>query len=1036
MKTMPGLMFRSMLIGTLLSAISSATRANDGVLDPTCGNGGKVTADVYGSTSQQANAAARQADGKIVVAGFLFGATQDFLLGRYNTDGSLDASFGSGGVVTTDFCGKNDQALAVAIQSDGKIVAAGFAAGCGGRQNFALARYYTDGSLDASFGNGGKVTTDFFNRTDNANAVLIQSDGKIVAAGFAANPNAGGANQFALARYNSNGSLDAGFGAGGKVTTGIMGLDDEAFAVAIQPGGKIVAGGFTRIGGANNDFALVRYSGTDGSLDASFGTGGIRITDFAGGDDEIRALAVQGNGQIVAGGLSLSSGSNYDFALARYNAGDGSLDSSFGTGGKVTTDFAGASDQIGALAIQSDGKLLAAGYAGNAAGNLDMALARYNPTDGSLDPGFGTGGKVLTDFAGSTDRADAIVLLGSGQLVAAGFATNAATGRDVALARYDSSGSLDMTFGTAGKVTTDLIGSTPNTINALAIQSDGKIVVAGTTPRAANDFALARLNVDGSPDTSFGSGGLVLTDFFGSADFGDAVLIQADGKIVAAGLALDPDVSVTGVEFGLVRYNADGSLDSTFGIGGKVATPVPGAFGQIYAIALQADNRIVAAGLAQDATTLATSFALARYNTDGSLDTAFGTGGIETTSFLGTDDEAFGVAIQADQKIVVAGYATDSSTFIQKFAVARYNTDGTLDSSFGTGGRVITSFFGLGDDARSVAIQADQKILVGGLATDGTTFAPMFALARYKTNGTLDVGFGTGGLTTTSFFGNDDEAFSVLLQRDQKIVVTGYATGGAPAFALARYNTDGTLDTSFGTAGLVTTVFGGIDDQAHASAIQADGKIVAAGYSTGSTTGADFALARYFVCDFLDVPASNLYHDYICSIAQAGITAGCGGGNYCPDRSVIRAEMAVFLLKAEHGLGYAPPACTGIFSDVTCTPGIGFPDWIERLYAEGITGGCFIDPLRYCPDREVRRDEMAALLLKTEHGAAYTPPHCTGFFQDVPCTPGVGFPDWIEQLAKEGVTGGCFINPLRYCPDRLNSRGEMAVFLVRTFGLP
>ena len=187
--------------------------------------------------------------------------------------------------------------------------------------------------------------------------------------------------------------------------------------------------------------------------------------------------------------------------------------------------------------------------------------------------------------------------------------------------------------------------------------------------------------------------------------------------------------------------------------------------------------------------------------------------------------------------------------------------------------------------------------------------------------------------------------------------------------------------------------------------------------------------------DFNDVPSSDPFHPYVCIIGRDGITAGCGGGNYCRDNAVTRAQMAVFLLKAEHGPGYAPPDCTGIFSDVPCTPGAGFSDWIEQLANEYITGGCFVDPLRYCPDREVRRDEMAVFLLKAEHGPGYAPPDCTGIFSDVPCTPGAGFSDWIEQLANENITGGCFIDPLRYCPDRSNSRGEMAVFLVKTFGL-
>ena len=187
--------------------------------------------------------------------------------------------------------------------------------------------------------------------------------------------------------------------------------------------------------------------------------------------------------------------------------------------------------------------------------------------------------------------------------------------------------------------------------------------------------------------------------------------------------------------------------------------------------------------------------------------------------------------------------------------------------------------------------------------------------------------------------------------------------------------------------------------------------------------------------DFNDVPSSDLFYASICTIGRDGITVGCGSGNYCGDAAVSRGQMAVFLLKAEHGSGYAPPACTGIFADVPCTPGVGFPDWIEQLATENITGGCFIDPLRYCPDRSVRRDEMAAFLLKTEHGSGYAPPTCTGIFADVPCTPGVGFSDWIEQLANENITGGCFTDPLRYCPDRINSRGEMAVFLTKAFNL-
>ena len=143
--------------------------------------------------------------------------------------------------------------------------------------------------------------------------------------------------------------------------------------------------------------------------------------------------------------------------------------------------------------------------------------------------------------------------------------------------------------------------------------------------------------------------------------------------------------------------------------------------------------------------------------------------------------------------------------------------------------------------------------------------------------------------------------------------------------------------------------------------------------------------------------------------------------------------MAVFLLKAEHGSAYAPPACTGVFDDVACAPTPAFAvDWIEQLYAEAVTGGC--GGGNYCPGSSVTRAQMAVLLLKAEHGPSYTPPPCTGLFPDVACTPMPAFAaDWIEQLSNEGITGGC--GGGYYCPDNPVSRGQMAAFLVRTFGL-
>jgi CSLREA domain-containing protein len=189
-------------------------------------------------------------------------------------------------------------------------------------------------------------------------------------------------------------------------------------------------------------------------------------------------------------------------------------------------------------------------------------------------------------------------------------------------------------------------------------------------------------------------------------------------------------------------------------------------------------------------------------------------------------------------------------------------------------------------------------------------------------------------------------------------------------------------------------------------------------------------LAGAWLADFSDVPQANLFHGDVEKVFRHGITAGCGGGAFCVSTPVTRAQMAVFLLKAEHGASYVPPSCQGLFDDVTCPS--AFADWIEQLAAEGITAGC--GGGNYCPSSPVRRDQMAAFLLRTEHGSAYTPPTCTGIFGDVTC-PGP-FSDWIEQLHAEQITGGCQVTPLLYCPGSSNTRGQMATFLVKTFNLP
>jgi len=192
-------------------------------------------------------------------------------------------------------------------------------------------------------------------------------------------------------------------------------------------------------------------------------------------------------------------------------------------------------------------------------------------------------------------------------------------------------------------------------------------------------------------------------------------------------------------------------------------------------------------------------------------------------------------------------------------------------------------------------------------------------------------------------------------------------------------------------------------------------------------SGLSGTFPRGWVSDFLDASEASFFYPYVVSLVANGVTAGCGGGNYCPSADVTRAQMAVFLLKGKHGLCYTPPPCGGAFTDVACPS--QFADWIEALATEGITGGC--GGGNYCPGNPVRRDQMAVFLLKASHGSTDAPPACAGAFSDVACPS--PFADWIEQLAAEQITGGCGTGI--YCPLSNNTRGQMAVFLTKTFTL-
>ncbi|HEY6188831.1 MAG TPA: Calx-beta domain-containing protein, partial [Pyrinomonadaceae bacterium] len=419
-------------------------------------------------------------------------------------------------------------------------------------------------------------------------------------------------------------------------------------------------------------------------------------------------------------------------------------------------------------------------------------------------------------------------------------------------------GDLDTTFGGSGFIplmTGDIINDGAAT--AVVLQPDGKLVISlySTSSSGTNKIYLVRLNTDGSFDSSFGSGGKALVDFSAVA-----LALQPDGKIVMASKGENPVPDKP--DFLLTRYHTNGALDTSFGTNGRVRTDFLGREDSPSALILQPDQKIVVAGVAFTGDTSTgkegSSFALARYNPDGSLDTSFGTGGKVLTNFPDRFSLARDVLFLPDWKLVVAGKTMSKipNTIADDFALARYNTDGSLDSTFGTSGRV-TKDIKPTDDAYSLARQQDGRLLVGGTTADflDHTSPNDAALLRFNTDGTLDTTFGTDGFTTLDFAKREERFEKVFVQSDGKIIVFCDAnaanSGQGSLWALARYKPDGTLDQTFGQGGTkqLTNGYNGLD-----AVIQPDGKIVIVGKTFYLEFGALAAAGRYLNDGGLPLP--------------------------------------------------------------------------------------------------------------------------------------------------------------------------------------
>jgi uncharacterized delta-60 repeat protein len=684
------------------------------------------------------------------------------------------------------------------------------------------------GQLDPTFGENGIITTDIGGSTsDTASAIATQSDGKVVVLGASLDVSG---DQIALVRYTSTGGLDTSFGNNGQVTFNFVdspSRSDSASALAVDGSGHIiVARSTTSPSLSSKVFALAELN-PNGSFDTAFGHGGIAIFETSANtyDATAASLTTDSAGHILlAGSVSTDDpnvGFNHFSTLIRFNS-DGSPDTSFGQNGEANFSFApNDTSSVTSVAIDSSGQLVVGDAASNSTTNGAFAVARLN-NDGSLDTSFGQGGKAIVSLGPNTQSSDTGMALDSaGRIVLVGteYRTVSPFTESFVVTRLKTDGSIDTGFGTGGVTT---IG---NSIAGVAIDSSDRIVLADyayyNIPRSgyANAIAVNRLNSDGTPDTSFG------TD-------GQGIIVPVAGFNQLAGIAIDPsgriDVassagsSSASSDFLAVRFDSSGNPDSSWGVAGQVTTDVIGpSTDQAAALSItQSDGKMLVVGTSQAAAGFPNEFlVVARYNADGSLDSTFGQGGKATFAYdyrLAVNPPTpTAVTVDPSGRILVTG------TSAGDFAVLRLNADGSLDASFGNGGEATVGFgtftgnngytYDSYDTAAGVVVDASGRLLLFGTTS---TNSSAFAVARLNTDGSLDTSFGSGGKTTISFGGPGvtyDTASGLTIDAAGCIIVAGTTSvnnSNTGSFAVSRLKPDGSLDPSFGSGGETTFSFG------------------------------------------------------------------------------------------------------------------------------------------------------------------------------------------------------------------------------------
>ncbi|TWT89274.1 PKD domain-containing protein [Neorhodopirellula pilleata] len=801
----------------------------------------------------------------------------------------LDTSIGTGGLWTTDHLGSNfDSINDLVVQDDGKIVAVG-TTDHGGGSDFAIVRYNVDGTLDMDFGLNGKVVLDFAKFDDIANAVAIQSDGKIVVAG-AGNSSLGNfENEIAVARLNPDGSLDETFdgplGDGNGLFLLANSRGEEANDLAIASDGTIILSGFNYDSNFGQNFLIVRLL-NDGSYDTSFtgnsgnGNGRVIVDVSPGENDSANAVGIDANGKIVVvGSANQPAQGGKNFAAIRLRT-DGTLDTGFHGDGKSTVDFAGGSDEAFDVAIRSTGEILLAGYATiGGTPNARYALAQFTSNgflDSSFDGQSNGNGKVTIGGTNPSfnEKLSSLTLRPDGFAVMAGSSTFNNRSR-FGVVVTNTTGQPDSSFNGGGRFTIGFNGGN-DLANAVAVTSTGQIIAGGVADRQTDggkDFVLMAFTPVGQLDNDFATDGKQLTNFIGpNTDEAADVVVQSDGKIVVVGTTIPaPTNSFSGnSDFLITRYLPNGSLDPTFGIGGRVQFDFNRRNDRANAVALQEDGKIIVVGGSKSQIQNDNlpsddgDFAVLRLNPDGSLDSTFtGTTGVATGAFLldlqGYSDTAYDVVLQPDGKILLIGSSWALNNGGGDFAIVRLNPNGSLDTDFdgdsgSANGKVYVGFGTSHDLALSAALTESGQIIIAGTAHMVASLLD-FALVRLQVDGKIDPTFATNsgigaGKLTIDFEGQSDSVQGIAISPGGSLFVVGSSDSGSSIrrtdLAVAKLTIDGQLDSEFQSGGKWTFDFDGRYDYGSDVLANPDGGVTVLGGATSFFTDEnDFALVRF-----------------------------------------------------------------------------------------------------------------------------------------------------------------------------------------------